>query len=142
MSTGHPKRRVNSHPVARRRLTVSSILRLSETYCGSERPTGNCVSAASGKELSGLASMDDCLPTLRESRTTTLGMLQEQIKLTPAMGYNNGDTSHLVARRRSTASITLRLSCGGSERPAGEFVVSVRLPGIPKSLSRSVPISV
>lgn len=55
---------------------------------------------------------------------------------------NNVDNSHLVVRRRSTESIILRRSFGGSERPTGgESVVSVWLPGIPKSLSRSVPLS-
>lgn len=54
---------------------------------------------------------------------------------------NNVDYPHLVSRR-STESIALRLSYGGSERPIGEeFVVSVRLPGIPKSLSKSVSLS-
>jgi hypothetical protein len=53
---------------------------------------------------------------------------------------NNVDNSRLVARRRFTASIILRLSYGGSER-RGESVVSVRLPGIPRLLSKSVPLS-
>lgn len=53
------------------------------------------------------------------------------------MDSNDVDNSHLVARRLFTASMALRLSYGGS----GEFVVSVRLPGIPKLLSRSVPLS-
>lgn len=58
------------------------------------------------------------------------------------MESKNVDYPHLVSRRRSTESIALRLSYGGSERPIGEeFVVSVRLPGIAKSLSKSVPLS-
>lgn len=56
------------------------------------------------------------------------------------MESKNVDYPHLVSsRRRSTESIALRVSYGGSERPIGEeFVVSVRLPGNAKSLSKSV----
>ncbi len=142
MGTGQRKRGVNSHPVPRRRFTVSSILRLSATYWGSERPTAPGASAVSDEEVSGLASMDDGLPTLGEPRTTALRVLQEQRMLKPAADSNNEDDSHFFAPKRSIASITLCLPCDGSDRPAGEPVVpvSVRLPGIPK-LSGSVPLS-
>ena len=60
-----------SHPVARRRFTVSSILRFWLAYCGSERPTGEG-SVSSGKAWAwGLVSTnEDCL-AVSDPRTTT-----------------------------------------------------------------------
>ena len=69
---GSGKNGGDSHPVARRRFTESSILRFWLAYCGSERPTG-AASVSSGDALEVVSMNEDCLVAL-DPGTTVLEM--------------------------------------------------------------------